>query len=166
MHSTAAVADPPLRAQVHPDKCSHPHATSAFEVLGHANQQLQSEEVMHELRHVLTLARGAPPSPSFFLAPVFRITALQAGSSTPLLHISRAASALCALHAAFISAQRPNAACMGYVAAEFQGGCCEPARVSQSLVIGFTPLHDGTWPAGVAAGARRAQLTAAAAAAA
>jgi len=47
-------------AQVHPDKCKHPHATSAFEVLGNANQQLQSEEVMHELRHVLTLARGAP----------------------------------------------------------------------------------------------------------
>jgi len=45
---------------VHPDKCKHPHATSAFEVLGNANQQLQSEEVMHELRHVLTLARGAP----------------------------------------------------------------------------------------------------------
>ena len=63
MHSFVAVADPPLRTQVHPDKCSHPHATSAFEVLGHANQQLQSEEVMHELRHVLTLARGAPPSP-------------------------------------------------------------------------------------------------------
>ncbi|KAK9846337.1 hypothetical protein WJX81_001857 [Elliptochloris bilobata] len=42
---------------VHPDKCSHPHATAAFEVLGQANTQLQSEEVMHELRHVLTLAR-------------------------------------------------------------------------------------------------------------
>ena len=53
---------PVLPAQVHPDKCKHPHATSAFEVLGNANQQLQSEEVMHELRHVLTLARGAPPS--------------------------------------------------------------------------------------------------------
>ena len=56
---------------MHPDKCKHPHATSAFEVLGNANQALQSEEVMHELRHVLTLARGALPLPPYLL-PVSR----------------------------------------------------------------------------------------------
>jgi DnaJ family protein C protein 8 len=44
---------------IHPDKCKHPLATSAFEVLGNANQQLQDEEAVRELRHVLNLARGA-----------------------------------------------------------------------------------------------------------
>ena len=57
---------------IHPDKCKHPLATSAFEVLGNANQQLQNEEAVRELRHVLNLARGACPSlPSCFVLCLF-----------------------------------------------------------------------------------------------
>lgn len=48
---------------IHPDKCKHPLATSAFEVLGNANQQLQDEEAVRELRHAINLARGASRSP-------------------------------------------------------------------------------------------------------
>lgn len=47
-----------LSLLIHPDKCSHPLATSAFEVLGHANSQLSNEDFMRELRHALNLARG------------------------------------------------------------------------------------------------------------
>ena len=47
-----------ISLMIHPDKCKHPLATSAFEVLGNANQQLQDEEAVRELRHVLNLARG------------------------------------------------------------------------------------------------------------
>lgn len=43
---------------VHPDKCKHPRATDAFEVLGNANKSLSDEEHVRELRHALTLARG------------------------------------------------------------------------------------------------------------
>ena len=43
---------------IHPDKCKHPKATSAFEVLGHANSQLANEDFMREFRHTLNLARG------------------------------------------------------------------------------------------------------------
>ncbi len=43
---------------VHPDKCKHPRATDAFEVLGNANKALTDEENVRELRHALTLARG------------------------------------------------------------------------------------------------------------
>lgn len=43
---------------IHPDKCKHPLATSAFEVLGHANSQLANEDFMREFRHTLNLARG------------------------------------------------------------------------------------------------------------
>ena len=43
---------------IHPDKCKHPLATSAFEVLGNAHQQLQDEDAVRELRHALNLARG------------------------------------------------------------------------------------------------------------
>ncbi|KAK9845176.1 hypothetical protein WJX84_002401 [Apatococcus fuscideae] len=42
---------------VHPDKCKHPRATDAFEVLGNANKTLSDEEHVRELRHALTLAR-------------------------------------------------------------------------------------------------------------
>ena len=45
---------------VHPDKCRHPRAQDAFEVLGHANRQLQDEGQLKELMYVLSLARGAP----------------------------------------------------------------------------------------------------------
>lgn len=43
---------------VHPDKCKHPKAQDAFEILGQAQQQLNNEEKMKELIYVLTLARG------------------------------------------------------------------------------------------------------------
>lgn len=43
---------------IHPDKCKHPLATAAFEILGHANSQLANEEFMREFRHALNLARG------------------------------------------------------------------------------------------------------------
>lgn len=43
---------------VHPDKCKHPLAKDAFEVLGNAQKQLMDEEKAHELRYVLTMARG------------------------------------------------------------------------------------------------------------
>eukprot|EP00884_Botryococcus_braunii_P004679 jgi/Botrbrau1/14211/Bobra.0254s0001.1 len=42
---------------VHPDKCKHPLAKDAFEVLGNAQKQLLDEEKAHELRYVLTMAR-------------------------------------------------------------------------------------------------------------
>ncbi|CAL8461725.1 g1256 [Coccomyxa elongata] len=42
---------------IHPDKCKHPLATSAFEVLGHANSELANEDFMREFRHTLNLAR-------------------------------------------------------------------------------------------------------------
>ena len=89
--------DPPPPAQVHPDKCSHPHATAAFEVLGHANQQLQSEEVMHELRHVLTLARGAPPLPQPFPGSCGQhgISAVRKTGQEALLSTVLSAAVLC-----------------------------------------------------------------------
>ena len=43
---------------VHPDKCKHPKAQNAFEILGHAQQQLNNEDKMKELIYVLTMARG------------------------------------------------------------------------------------------------------------
>ena len=43
---------------VHPDKCKHPKAQDAFEILGQAQQQLNNEEKMKELLYVLTLAQG------------------------------------------------------------------------------------------------------------
>lgn len=56
-----------LSLLIHPDKCKHPLATSAFEVLGHANSQLTNEDFMRELRHALNLARGEPIRPMLFL---------------------------------------------------------------------------------------------------
>ncbi len=54
-----------LSLLIHPDKCNHPLATSAFEVLGHANSQLTDEDFMRELRHALNLSRGAQtPTPA------------------------------------------------------------------------------------------------------
>ena len=44
---------------VHPDKCKHPRAQDAFEVLGHAHKQMQDEGKLKELVYVLGLARGA-----------------------------------------------------------------------------------------------------------
>ncbi len=44
---------------VHPDKCSHPQAKDAFEMLNSANTALLSEERRREVVHVLNMARGA-----------------------------------------------------------------------------------------------------------
>lgn len=43
---------------VHPDKCKHPKAQDAFEILGQAQQALNNEDKMKELKYVLTLAQG------------------------------------------------------------------------------------------------------------
>ena len=56
-----------LSLLIHPDKCKHPLATSAFEVLGNANSQLTNEDFMRELRHALNLARGMLPRLSLLL---------------------------------------------------------------------------------------------------
>ena len=50
---------------VHPDKCKHPKAQDAFEILGQAQQQLNNEDKMKELIYVLTLARGEHSVSSF-----------------------------------------------------------------------------------------------------
>ena len=44
---------------VHPDKCSHPQAKDAFEMLNSANTALLSEERRREVVHVLNMAKGA-----------------------------------------------------------------------------------------------------------
>ena len=49
---------------VHPDKCKHPRAQDAFEVLGHANKQTLDEGKVRELMYVLNLSRGAPAASS------------------------------------------------------------------------------------------------------
>eukprot|EP00891_Asterochloris_glomerata_P000951 jgi/Astpho2/951/gw1.00016.191.1_t len=41
---------------VHPDKCSHEQAQEAFEILGQAAQQLENEQKIKELKHVLTVS--------------------------------------------------------------------------------------------------------------
>ena len=48
---------------VHPDKCSHPQAKDAFEMLNSANTALLSEERRREVVHVLNMAKGVPHQP-------------------------------------------------------------------------------------------------------
>lgn len=43
---------------VHPDKCKHPRAQDAFEILGHAVKEVEDEGKLKELQYVLNLARG------------------------------------------------------------------------------------------------------------
>ena len=43
---------------VHPDKCTHPRAKDAFEVLGNAYKLFQDEDHMKEVLHTVNLARG------------------------------------------------------------------------------------------------------------
>jgi DnaJ family protein C protein 8 len=45
---------------VHPDKCSHPRAKDAFEVVGAAQKDLLDEEQRKRLDFLLTFAKGAP----------------------------------------------------------------------------------------------------------
>ncbi|KAK9798524.1 hypothetical protein WJX73_007542 [Symbiochloris irregularis] len=42
---------------VHPDKCKHPRAQDAFEILGHAVSELEDEGKLKELIYVMSLAR-------------------------------------------------------------------------------------------------------------
>lgn len=42
---------------VHPDKCKHPRAQDAFEILGHAVHELEDEGKLKELMYVFNLAR-------------------------------------------------------------------------------------------------------------
>jgi len=51
-----------LSLLVHPDKCSHPQAKDAFEIVNAASKQLQDEDRRRELVHVLNLARGESAS--------------------------------------------------------------------------------------------------------
>ena len=44
---------------VHPDKCRHPRAKDAFEVIGAANKDLQDEERLGKLAFLLNHAKGA-----------------------------------------------------------------------------------------------------------
>jgi curved DNA-binding protein CbpA len=44
---------------VHPDKCKHPRAKDAFEVIGAAHKDLLDEESRKGLDYVLGVARGA-----------------------------------------------------------------------------------------------------------
>ena len=43
---------------VHPDKCSHPRAQDAFEIVGQAQKELLEEDRMNELVYVINMARG------------------------------------------------------------------------------------------------------------
>ena len=47
-----------LSLLVHPDKCSHPQAKAAFEIVNSASKQLQDDDRRRELVHVLNLSRG------------------------------------------------------------------------------------------------------------
>ena len=44
---------------VHPDKCRHPRAKDAFEVIGAANKDLQDEDRLGKLAFLLNHAKGA-----------------------------------------------------------------------------------------------------------
>lgn len=44
---------------VHPDKCKHPRAKDAFEVIGAAQKQLMDEEARAKLAFMLSHAKGA-----------------------------------------------------------------------------------------------------------
>ncbi len=91
---------------IHPDKCRHPLATSAFEVLGNANQQLQDEDAVRELRHVLNLARGAR---AFFLhALAMRGCGRHAVRALTSLH-ARWPCMTCGGHAVRASSSAPHA---------------------------------------------------------
>ena len=47
-----------LSLLVHPDKCSHPQAKAAFEIVNAASKQLQDDDRRREIVHVLNLSRG------------------------------------------------------------------------------------------------------------
>jgi preprotein translocase subunit Sec63 len=51
-----------LSLLVHPDKCSHPQAKAAFEIVNAASKQLQDDDRRRELVHVLNLSRGEQSS--------------------------------------------------------------------------------------------------------
>lgn len=43
---------------VHPDKCTHPKATTAFDKLGQAQKDLESDDQWNELQYVFGIAKG------------------------------------------------------------------------------------------------------------
>lgn len=43
---------------VHPDKCSHPKASDAFDILGQAQAALLEDDRFEELQYVVNMARG------------------------------------------------------------------------------------------------------------
>lgn len=44
---------------VHPDKCSHPRASDAFDILGQAQKALLEDDRLKELQYLVNMARGA-----------------------------------------------------------------------------------------------------------
>lgn len=51
---------PQVSLMVHPDKCKHPRAKDAFEVIGEAHKQLLDEEKRAKLSFLLQHAKGEP----------------------------------------------------------------------------------------------------------
>ncbi len=43
---------------VHPDKCSHPRASDAFDILGQAQAALLEDDRFKELQYIVNMARG------------------------------------------------------------------------------------------------------------
>ena len=43
---------------MHPDKCSHPRAGDAFDILGQAQQTLLEDDRFKELQYIVNMARG------------------------------------------------------------------------------------------------------------
>ena len=52
---------PQVSLMVHPDKCKHPRAKDAFEVIGAAQKALLDEEQRTKLAFLLSHAKGAAP---------------------------------------------------------------------------------------------------------
>lgn len=44
---------------VHPDKCSHPRAGDAFDILGQAQATLMQDDRFKEIQYTVNMARGA-----------------------------------------------------------------------------------------------------------
>ena len=79
---------------VHPDKCSHPQAKEAFEMLNSANTALLSEERRREVVHVLNMAKGAALMFSMAMLPSYRprhadVSAVKSLHCWPVLHSSQ-----------------------------------------------------------------------------
>lgn len=95
---------------VHPDKCSHPRAGDAFDMLAAAMREIREGERGHEVRHVLGLARErvvADRSKTAKADGVARLAAaLHGGGATGAAAAQAAWEASDAFHAAWRDAAR------------------------------------------------------------